>query len=104
MSTVTDDNAAALGGLVVTVPKDVIPNVPFSVTVTAVNSAGQTLPDYLGTVYFELEGADGNILVAPTSYTFERKDRGKKVFSNTFTLKAPGTFQFNVFEVDTIPN
>ncbi|MCB9806318.1 hypothetical protein H6768_00120 [Candidatus Peribacteria bacterium] len=52
VSTVSAQNANQVADFVVTLPKDVKINTPFDISVTAVNSAGQTITNYIGTIYF----------------------------------------------------
>jgi hypothetical protein len=51
------------------------------VTVTAVNSAGQTVPGFTGTVHFS--STDGSA-VLPADYTFTAADNGTHTFNVTF--------------------
>lgn len=50
-----------LSDITVSAPKDVVTNTPFSITVTAMNSSGQTMTNYVGTIYFGTTGIAGNV-------------------------------------------
>jgi len=63
---------------------------PFSVTVTAQNSSGQTLTGYTGTVHFTTTDAGKGVLL-PGDYTFTAADNGSHTFSNGVTLVTAGS-------------
>jgi hypothetical protein len=77
---------SAASGFTVSAPASITAGTPFNVTVTAVNSSGQTATGYAGTV--SLESSDGQA-VLPASYTFTAADQGVHTFS--VTLKTAGT-------------
>jgi hypothetical protein len=61
--------------------------VPYDFTVTAKNSANDTLADYRGTVQFA--SSDSHITGLPAPHTFTSEDKGVHTF--TVTLKTAGT-------------
>ena len=76
--------AASFG---VSAPVTVTVGVPFSVTVTAKDSGGNTAISYRGTVHFT--STDGSAVV-PGDYTFLAGDNGVRTFTNLFTLNTVG--------------
>jgi hypothetical protein len=67
-------------------PATVMPNMPFSIAVTARNGMGQLNTGYRGTVHFT--SSDG-MAVLPPDYTFTAADNGSRSFS--VTLKTLGS-------------
>ena len=62
---------------------------PFSVTVTAKDSADATLPGYTGTVHFTTTDV-GSGVVIPANYSFTSGDHGVHTFTNGVTLVTAG--------------
>jgi hypothetical protein len=67
------------GFLVTGLPK-ATHNLAYSFTVTAVDSYGNTIPDYLGVVQFSNTGGTA---ILPTPYQFMPLDKGKRTFKAT---------------------
>jgi hypothetical protein len=63
---------------------------PFSVTVTAQNSSGQTLTTYTGTVHFTATD-HGSGVSLPPDYTFTAADNGSHTFTDLVTLVTAGS-------------
>lgn len=87
----------------VTAPTESVINTPFDITVTIINSAGQVLTDYTGTIYFWTNNLEVDVLFPTKSYTFTAADKGKKIFKG-IQLKQIGMYELVIYEVDTIPN
>jgi hypothetical protein len=106
VSTVTTQNATQVADFVISAPAEVKINTSFDVTVSAVNSAGQVLTNYLGTIYFDTNNLESDVMFPNTqqSYTFTAADKGKRTFTGGFKLKQTGNYELIVFEVDVIPN
>lgn len=106
VSTVTNQNATQLADFVISAPAEVKINTPFDFTVSAVNSAGQVLTNYLGTIYFDTNNLESDVTFPNTqqSYTFTAADKGIHKFTGGFKLKQPGKYEIIVYEVDVIPN
>lgn len=106
VSTVTNQNASQVADFVISAPAEVKINTPFDITVSAVNSAGQVLTNYLGTIYFDTNNLESDVIFPNTqqSYTFTTADKGKRTFTGGFKLKQPGNYELIVYEVDVIPN
>jgi len=106
VNTVSAQSATQVADFVVTIPKDTKINTPFDITVSAVNSAGQVITNYTGTIYF----GTNNLLVdvifpnAKKEYTFTTADKGKRIFKGAFSLKQLGNYELIVYEIDVIPN
>ena len=60
----------------ITAPATAIAGSPFDVTVTAVDSVGNTLINYTGTITFV--STDSHAAFSPVSYTFQPADLGTK--------------------------
>lgn len=65
----------------------------FTITVTAKDAFGNTIPWYTGTVHFS---SNDSSAVLPADYTFQAQDQGIKTF--TVTLKTAGTNTITVAE------
>lgn len=106
VSTVTNQNATQVADFVISAPVEAKINTPFDITVSAVNSAGQILTNYLGTIYFDTNNLESDVIFPNTqqSYTFTAADKGKRTFTGGFKLKQPGNYELIVYEVDVIPN
>ena len=59
--------------------------IAFSVTVTAEDQYGNTIPGYLGTVSFSGGGSGASF---PSNYTFVSGDNGSHTFTNGVTLSS----------------
>jgi hypothetical protein len=81
-----DARPSAFGavGFRVSAPATVTENVPYSISVTAVDAAGNPVPGFLGTVNID----DDHGLATP--YTFIAADAGSHVFTGAFTELAGG--------------
>jgi hypothetical protein len=60
----------------------------FTITVTAVDGFGNTVPGYLGTVHFTSSDARATL---PADYTFQSSDGGTYTFANGVTLVTAGS-------------
>jgi hypothetical protein len=80
--------AAGVASLSVSAPASATAGSAFSVTVTALDSYGNTATTYTGTVHFT-GGGTGAAL--PTDYTFTGGDTGTHTFSNAVTLTQAGS-------------
>jgi hypothetical protein len=76
------------------VPSGITTGVPFALTVTVQDAAGNTVTGYVGTIHFTLTGP----LTSMANYTFTPTDGGQHTFNNlalsqvgTFTLTATDT-------------
>jgi hypothetical protein len=76
---VQNSQAAALQ---VTAPVKVFAGTPFSITVTAVDTQGNVVPGYTGTVTFSTTDPDSGV-VLPADYTFTLADGGVHTFTDT---------------------
>ena len=78
----------ALAGFLVTgIPTSAQVNVEYTFTVTAQDSFGNTVTNYLGTAQFS--NAGGTALL-PDPYLFTTADLGRRVFKVTFQTTGPG--------------
>ena len=75
------DSAVASSFLVKTSTSSKTAGTALQVTVTAIDSAGQVVPSYTGTVHFTSK--DG-AAVLPADYTFTAADNGVHTFNVTF--------------------
>ncbi len=78
--------AAAASKLLVAAPASTTVGIPISVTVTAQNPSGATVPGYLGKVHFTSTDTTATL---PADYTFTAADGGRHVFS--VTLRKAGS-------------
>ena len=81
--------AGALDHFVVVAPSTAAAGSPVDVTVTAVDSVGNRIGSYLGTITFS--SSDAGAAFAPPDYTFVPTDQGTKTFAAGATLYAAGT-------------
>ncbi len=79
----------ALDHFVVTALPSVAAGSPFDVTVTAVDSVGNRIGSYTGTVTFS--SSDAYASFAPSSYAFLLTDQGTRTFAGGATVYAAGT-------------
>jgi streptogramin lyase/Ca2+-binding RTX toxin-like protein len=110
--TVTDTTTGIQGGDLVTVtpaaadhfqidaPATVAPNMPFDVTVTALDPYGNIDTNYRGTVTFTSSDSDPNV-VLPSDYTFMDTDSGIAVFAQGFTLATLGDQSISATDIDS---
>jgi hypothetical protein len=88
-------NPAAIAQLLVSppIPPTVTAGVPFTVTVTARDIFGNTVPTYTGTIHFTT--SDPNFALLPGDYTFTGagagKDNGVHTFTNGVSLRTAGS-------------
>src|SRR5262249_12356577 len=73
-------NPGAVVVLPVTLPQTVTAGAPFSLTVKAMDSAGNVVPTYTGTVYFTSSDSQAAL---PDPYTFTAADAGSHTFTAT---------------------
>lgn len=71
---------------------------PISFTLRALDDNGELLPNYTGTVKFEVIG-DPNATL-PTNYPFELNDAGEHLFSNSLIFTQSGTHTFVITDTD----
>jgi hypothetical protein len=95
-SPVADRIVAALSGETVqfsfsSVPTTATAGAPISITVTAQDPLGNTIPNYQGTIHFASSDALAGL---PADYTFTAADNGKHTFTNGFFLGTVGTQNF----------
>lgn len=77
-------------------PASVRPNSDVSFTLTAIDSAGNVIPNYAGTVHFSAEGPNSIYASVPKDYTFDIDiDGGSKTFSgiNALNFSQAGTYK-----------
>lgn len=79
---------AVVTQFLVSAPATTNAGVAFSVTVTAADSGGNTVPTYTGTAHFTSSDSSA---VLPGDYTFTGADLGKHTFNNGFTLNTQGS-------------
>jgi hypothetical protein len=88
--------------LLVSAPASTTAGVPFSVTVTAEDAAGNTATGYAGTVHFT-SSDPGTALVLPANYTFvPATDQGVHTFTNGVALVTVGAGSQTVTATDTV--
>jgi predicted outer membrane repeat protein len=92
---------ASATAFVVSAPGTVQADVPFDVTVTAVDPFGQVAVGYTGTVTFSTTDPDAGV-VLPQDYTFQPVDNGVATFSGQTTLVTPGEQTIFVTDADGI--
>lgn len=86
---VTPSVSPAAAQLVLSAPSGVIAGSPFDLTVMAVDSNGNVVPSYTGTVSFS--STDPFPAVLPANYTFTASDQGTHTFSGGVTFFSSGT-------------
>ena len=79
----------SLDHFVVTAPSSAMAGSPFDVTVTAVDSVGNRIGSYTGTITFS--SSDLYATFSPPTYTFLSADQGTRTFVGGVTLKAAGS-------------
>jgi hypothetical protein len=80
-------------GFVLAAPPTATAGGPFSVTVTAVDPYGNTVPGYAGTVHFASGDAGASL---PADYTFGAGDNGTHTFGSGVTLVTAGSQSLTV--------
>jgi hypothetical protein len=83
-------NAAAMFGFQLSVPVNLTTNVPFTLTVEAVDAYGNLISGYRGTIGFSSSNS-GDAAQLPSNYTFVAGDHGKHGFSITLTTSGKRT-------------
>lgn len=73
---------------------------PFDVKIKAVDSLGQTVLGYTGTVRFSAVGANSNYVTLPSDYIFTTSDQGEHVFALAFSFAQPGTYNLEVRDIE----
>jgi hypothetical protein len=86
---VGETTPAALDHFVVSAPSTATAGSPFDVSVTAADSAGNTVASYAGTISFS--STDTYAAFSPSSYAFQASDHGTRTFTNGATLMAAGS-------------
>ncbi|MEI6118934.1 MAG: hypothetical protein WCP92_07080 [bacterium] len=77
-------------------------NEAVDITIKATTSNGETVKDYQGDVFIEVEGiVDTADYTVPSDglYTFLPQDQGVKLFSKGLTIKKAGTFTIKVSDI-----
>lgn len=74
-TTTTQSSATKIASISVTAPKEAFTNTPFDVTVSIMNSAGQVITDYMGTIYLGTNNLEVDVLFPLKSYTFTAADK-----------------------------
>ncbi|MCX6823836.1 MAG: hypothetical protein NT085_01810 [candidate division SR1 bacterium] len=77
-------------------------NQAVDITIKAIASNGDTIKDYQGDVFIEIEGiVDTADYTVPSDglYTFLPQDQGVKLFSKGLTIKKAGTFTIKVSDI-----
>jgi hypothetical protein len=81
--------AAPAVSFAIAAPAGVSSGTPFDVTITALDSYGNTDVNYQGTVTFSTSDSDPGV-VLPADYTFTATDAGMHTFAGGVTLITPG--------------
>jgi hypothetical protein len=79
---------AAVSKFLVTAPASSVAGTAFSLTVTAADAFGNTVPSYLGTVHFTSSDTTATL---PANYTFLAGDAGVHTFTAGVTLNSAGS-------------
>jgi len=88
---------ASATAFVLSAPDRVQSDVPFDVTVMAVDPFGQAAVGYLGTITFSATDSDPGV-VLPADYSFQPSDAGQVTFPGGVTLVAPGEQMLTVMD------
>jgi parallel beta-helix repeat protein len=91
---------AAAWGLLVSAPAGASQGTPFTVTVTAIDSFGNTTTSYRGTVHFTTSDT-GTGVTLPADYTFTAGDNGVHTFTGGVTLVTVGSETVTVTDAAT---
>jgi hypothetical protein len=81
-------NPGPVNALPVALPQSVVAGTPFTFTVSAIDTAGNVVPTYTGTVYFTSSDPQAAL---PASYTFTAADAGSHTFTTTLFTAGPQT-------------
>lgn len=111
-ASITGTLSVSIGGgaatrITLTGPSDAVLGVPFDVTVTAYDAAGNIAAGYTGTVSFSGTVVDGKPAPdLPATYTFVAGDAGRHVFtgSDAVTFFAAGAMQLTANDQTPLPN
>src|SRR5579871_725846 len=87
--TYTPPSVATASQLLVTTATNVVAGAPFDITITAVDSNGNIVPGYTGTVAFS--SSDPFPGTVPATYTFTAADQGTHTFAAGGTLFTAGS-------------
>ena len=90
-------NPGAYAALVMAAPSSATAGAPFSVTVTAQDSVGNTYTGYTGVVHFTSSDVSGQV-VLPVTYTFVAGDNGSHTFTNGVKLVTAGSQSVNAID------
>lgn len=82
------------------VPEQINAGSPFDAKIKAVDSLGQTVLGYIGTVRFSAIGANSNYVTLPNDYTFTASDQGEHVFALALNFAQPGTYNLEVRDIE----
>jgi sugar lactone lactonase YvrE len=93
------DFSPPVSQLQISAPSNATAGSPFDVTVMAVDSNGNVVPGYTGTVAFS--STDPYPAVLPATYTFTATDQGAHTFSGGVTLFTAGTQTLTVQDTAT---
>ncbi len=74
-TTAPQSNTTKIASLAVVAPKESFTNTPFDMTVSVMNSAGQVITGYTGTVYLGTNNLEADVLFPMKSYTFTTTDK-----------------------------
>jgi hypothetical protein len=91
---------ASATAFVLTTTDTVTADMPFDVTVTAVDIFAQVAVGYTGTVTFSTTDPDPNV-VLPADYPFTLADGGTHTFTGQFTLMTPGIWTLTATDTDS---
>ena len=89
--TPTITSAATIAKFVIEAPATVTVNEAFDVTVKAVDSSGQVVPDYRGSIVFSTDWIADTVPMPGKSIAFTEDDAGVKKFSKGVIFKRKGT-------------
>lgn len=82
-------------------PASITANADTSFTLTAVDSEGNTVPNYSGTLHFSTEGSNGVYASLPNDYTFDVDiDSGSHTFSGVQSLNFAQEGEYTVVATD----
>ena len=73
-------------------------------TVTAIDTSGNPITDYTGTIYLDLISQSTGDFISPLDedgYTFTSADKGSHTFEQALFFKKSGTYTFDIFDIDS---
>lgn len=83
-------------------------NEAFNISVKAIKSDNTKLSSHVGTVYFDLINRSPEDIILPSfgdnGYKFTTADQGEHTFSKAFTVKKPGTYIIDTYEIESNAN